>query len=409
MLLIDSITQAPAGRRRLCSAGRYGFDKCAMLLLACGCSLAHEQNSPLENQALPFGDPPAPRLEECDGDWSGDGMADLMLFERRAESQVGAPAASVQIYRGGPNGYEPGGFWAAVAGQDGQEIRGFTRPRPENRGVRDAVFFPQENGAAIPSCGPQVAVRATADSSERLPLEDDECPASEAVAHVGDMTGDGVTDQVSLVSGGLNRPNTLRFTDGESGESILFEDPATADRRYMGIGDINGDSADDLLAWDTNETEISADVFYGQPFANLYRTGIEQLEPTPLGRLFASPNGGQLRVRALGDINGDRRPDFAAVEVGFESRGRSLALSQQNSAWSLESLPSDQLRDLQPVGDINCDGYDDVLELTRSTDLPPRWVQVDVYFGGPNGLAFRQTLSAGETADGAPFLPIFSF
>ena len=344
----------------------------------------------------------------CSGDWDGDGFADLVLFQEQTGIVRGTPAASVSVHRGGPNGYELPFYLSEPARQREHELVAFASPRDGQTQIRDLVVYPYVSSSAEPTCGGQWEIRSG--SRGRIEVDarfEDGCPALQ-VPHVGDMTGDGVVDQVVVESAGVDRVNALRFTDGRTGHTFVFEDPAAARRGYMGIGDLNHDGADDLLAWDATivGSEMSVDVFYGAPAGPPGRPSINDLAPTSLGgRMPGDRSSDHFRVFALaaiGDVNGDARPDFSAHEIERPPRDVSLLLlSQPDGLW----IPTEHPR-LEAAGDINCDGYDDAIER--------KWVRAGhnefkVYLGGPEQMSLTQTLDAAETFNGTPFLPIFGF
>jgi hypothetical protein len=230
-----------------------------------------------------------------------------------------------------------------------------------------------------------------------------------AVGTAGDINGDGVVDAIAGAyhhanfrgrayvylgsSDGLAEPASF-VLNGEGPDDYFGRSVATA-------GDVNGDGYDDVIvgaqAYDTSTGR-----------AYLYTGGPTGLSASPASVLTGegpSDSFGQ-SVGSAGDVNGDGYDD---VIVGAHSlsNGAGRIYVYSGSGSGLEATPSfvatgEDQGDrfgfaVGTAGDVNGDGYDDVIAGAYGAREGRGYVYV--YAGGTEGLAARPTFTAtGEVA-----------
>jgi hypothetical protein len=203
-----------------------------------------------------------------------------------------------------------------------------------------------------------------------------------SVATAGDVNGDGYSDVVigaRFLSNGQPAEGRAYVYLGSniglaSGPDWLVE--SNQDSAYFGYsvataGDVDDDGFDDVLvgAYEyTNGEEAEGAAF-------LYSGSPDQLSVTPAWSFEGNQPGAWtgISVATAGDVNGDRYSDVlvgaAAFDNGEASEGRALLFLGSKGglgttpAWSAEGHQSYAFFgiSLGTAGDVNGDGYDDVL------------------------------------------------
>jgi hypothetical protein len=182
--------------------------------------------------------------------------------------------------------------------------------------------------------------------------------------HQTDMNRDGYADLLFCNSQNHGeRPPALVYHD-VFGSRSCSELPADG-ARTAAVGDLNGDGYDDLiLGLFTNgiREELNAVIYYGGPDGLSERRA--QLLPVPFCASVA-----------IGDFNGDGRPDLA-----FASRGQLRIFYQtahgfEPGRYSDLAVPAEHI----DAADMDGDGYSDLA--VRTIDG-----RITVYWGGPDGL-----------------------
>ena len=203
--------------------------------------------------------------------------------------------------------------------------------------------------------------------------------AGNAVAALGDVNGDGFSDsavaasagnQVQIFHGDINgiatSPTTSLTQSGVVGFGTSVD----------GAGDVNGDGYGDVVVGAAMSNR--AFVFFGS--AN----GLSSLRAVSLTPSMGAANFGTA-VSGVGDVNGD---GFADVMVGTD--GPNLAYLYMGSAMGPVATPivlsapsgaSGFGRSLSPAGDVNADGYPDVVVGAFSSGV------AFIYHGGASGLS----------------------
>ena len=290
------------------------------------------------------------------------------------------------------------------------------------------VFYGSANGITD-------ATPATANA--RIESDQADSELGENVAGAGDVNGDGYADII------VGAP---RYDGGEtdSGAAFVFlgsasgiadATPAGAHARIgsgqaganmgvnvAGAGDVNGDGYDDVIvgAWryDASQTdEGGAFIFHGSA------TGIASGTPaTARTRLLAGQAGAQMgvSVAGAGDVNGDGYDDVIVgantLDAGETDEGAAFVFlgSASGIADATPATASTRIEGNQPeawmgvsvagAGDVNSDGYDDVIVGARRYDAGETDEGVAfVFYGSASGItdgtpATARTRLAGDQA-----------
>jgi len=170
-------------------------------------------------------------------------------------------------------------------------------------------------------------------------------------------------------------------------EAILLSSPSGTDdfgEIVASAGDVNGDGYGDVLVADPGFESGVAEVSIFQGAAS----GLSSAPTTILHPLAG--NGSYLAKAApAGDVDGDGFDDVIVSDDGVPLvyPGSSAGLSTEPSATLVidgEAAPTSVVA-VSGAGDVNGDGYDDVLVGRTACDTGPG--QVFVYEGSPGGLA----------------------
>ncbi|MCB1164370.1 FG-GAP repeat protein, partial [bacterium] len=364
------------------------------------------------------------------GDVDGDGYSDLLVGAYQYDSgQLNEGAAFVYAGGGSIPGPSPG--WTAH-GSQAAEVLGHSLASAgdvNGDGFSDLIvgspYFddgPQNVGRARLYLGSAAGPSTTPDwevEGEGLYASFGDC-----VAAAGDVNGDGYGDVI--VGADL-------YTDGETNEGAAFvflgsaaglgASPAwTAEGNQpssgfaysvAGAGDVNGDGYGDVIVGapdysDGESAEGAAFVYLGSP-AGLSSTPAWSVESN---RILG---GLGLQVASAGDVNGDGFSDVLVVDFKFsgdqsyEGRvdlylGSAAGLSTESSWHADGDENSAQLNRAASAGDVNGDGYSDVVVGVSGYDAGGiDRGRIKVYHGSAAGLSTQPDWTADGTQDHANF------
>jgi Ca2+-binding RTX toxin-like protein len=387
------------------------------------------------------------------GDLNNDGLDDFIVTQRLGDRLPDANVGEVYVFFGQHNfgqesltlpllGPEQG---FVIYGDEGQQIGssvagigdvnndgiddiavGADWVSPEGRGMAGSVFvlYGRESGDPFPteinihSLSPTEGARFDGGAEGVL--------AGGTVVGLGDISGDGIPDfaigapgaspndrdgagQVHVVfgnNGNFAGPTNLDALDGTNGFTIQGASGADGLKTIAPLGDVNGDGLVDLILGDSNfNNENFAHVVLGTDLG--FPAVIDLAENTvgisgePGGILGVGLNGG-------GDFNGDGRADLPlsdpfSNELGPAAGTVGLYFGSPTLLNGGNTFPPDVLftsgidesffsADVTFAGDVNGDGYDDLLmSIADNSDIAHPG-EVYLVFGRPD-------MGLGQTFD----------
>lgn len=341
------------------------------------------------------------------GDLNGDGYADLLVGVGAAPHPTGVATSSVvAVYLGSADGLRAAplllwptvlgtssGFGAALSGTGDVTGDGFADfVVGEPRGLASTVgsgavsLFP--GGARGPADGSPIV------STPRIPR---------AVALLGDVDGDGLGDYAVGLPGGGNVMDSVfvEFPQRGGGPTRRVTLTGVEPRARFGAsvaaaGDVNGDGFADLLV---GGPDYGLDATGGgDPIgsAYLYRGKPDGIEDAPTWIFIGDADTGKLgaSLAGVGDVNGDGFDDVVVgVPGAFSNKGQALVF--HGAPTGLTDVPATVLAaplggmfgaSVAGVGDIDLDGFADLVVAAPGVSNGSINGRAYVYFGGPDGV-----------------------
>jgi hypothetical protein len=224
------------------------------------------------------------------------------------------------------------------------------------------------------------------------------------IAAAGDLDGDGYGDLAVArtgedFSGGLyiyrGGPNGLPATTTRI-DSPDYS-PSRLGYSLAGVGDLDGDGYDDLVA-----SEIDASARSGR--AHVYRGGPDGISNDRQTTIL-SPDASGLQfgasVAGIGDVDGDGYPDFAIASPSVSTTPLLPTVHVYRGGTGGIGAPVDLntngatgfAGEVEPAGDVDGDGFYDVVVASPST--------LTIYRGGAATYIFRDGASVDAAGQGS--------
>ena len=301
------------------------------------------------------------------GDFNGDGYHDVAIgapgWNDTSENFTGAPGR-IQVYLGNSSGLESNAWWN-TSGNDAEQL------------------------------GWKLSASVTMNGDSMADLVASARGYVEQVTDVKTNHG-----KILIFNGSASGLDHLRnITQSRSGPMF--------GQSFASNGDLNGDGMSDLLVSNTGDFDnplgySSIEIFFGSQ--NGYNGTLDQSIVSNIqGQLMGST------INYLGDVNSDGYDDFMFNEPfngtayrsgkiwAYYGTGSGIASSAPD--YSLESGQSNALigRTIEPAGDVNEDGYDDVLIMQAN---PGDSGKVELILGSSIGLRSDwELLATGQTGE----------
>lgn len=350
------------------------------------------------------------------GDIDGDGYADIIVGASNA--WAGARGAA-RLFRGGPGGPAAAPAWDVMGDLGDRFAAGLAAAGDVNAdGYDDIVVGSPGAVGVVPGVGTnyygKVAVYLGGAGGLSLTpasiLYGDQLNAGfgGVVSGGGDMNGDGYADVAvgeplrdypGAADGG--RARVFGGWSGGLSTSVLWEEYSLTAGNQFGAtlspaGDVNGDGLGDLLIGSSNYSNGGG----GRGLAAVATGSRTNAIFMPWTRFDTAQVSYAYAVATAGDVDGDGFSDILVGSWGFTGTQTQEGRVQMFRGGPDAPAPSAGFQSLSgnagsfygwavaPAGDVNGDGYDDMLASAPNFSLTnPQDGLVVLFYGGPNGPA----------------------
>lgn len=363
---------------------------------------ARPQSRSIGQVGARFGDAVAPA-----GDVNGDGYADIVVgAPGYGELHPGVDNGAVLVYTGSPSGISTDPFWMAIGDPLSRLGWRVCSPGDVNGDGFSDIAAGSENGSE--TVRTESVFLGSADTMSTVPewanYEYNRRNVSMGAANIGDVNDDGLCDllltdyRLDSRSGYVSIVQAVPSPQGNlAAEWSVASDGAAFGSALAGAGDVDGDGYYDLLVGDY----LSNDTGEAAGSASLFRGRDGGLEAAPDWRV----NGTEpfswfgYSVDWAGDINSDGFDDVIVGAPRYSGAvdGGGRALVFYGSPQGLPATPSWTAYGetaggnfgscVARAGDVNGDGYGDVIIAAYLDDSAgPDAGSVRVYLGTDQGL-----------------------
>ncbi len=223
----------------------------------------------------------------------------------------------------------------------------------------------------------------------------------------GDINADGYDD---VVAGGTGTASKAYVYMGSASgvatkpTTILARPNLTFGTVVSGIGDVNGDGYGDVMMMiASNDVNISTNLDRGHIYLGS-ATGLSSVPSTVISP-YLGEYGLVSRVANAGDVNGDGYGDviigaadsYSKAGAAYLYKGSSSGISNSNYI-RIQGSPGEGLGSNVSAGDINRDGYSDLVISTSGNDYGPRVVKI--YKGSAAGPIYSNTIAGSANVNG---------
>lgn len=349
------------------------------------------------------------------GDVNGDGYGDLIVGAPGFDSNRG----KVYVYCGGPHGLSDKPCWAMQGEHVGDQFGDRVGQAGDVNGDGYADVFvsaPSYQGG-LGRCevylGGKKGLKKKADWS--VSPRSGAQQFGDCTHPTGDVNGDGYDDLLVGAYQALSSAGrALLYLGGPQGLSPVaaWEGKGEAESDQYGYtlgsaGDFDGDGYGDILLGakfhdPSAELKMKAKAMATAGKAYFYPGSAQG--PKPLAwTALGSERGAQFSVRGygVGDLDGDGHPELLISEPGADEGWGAVHIYSSPGfrlRWTLRGKDlgvNDFGRAAGPAGDLNGDGYDDLVIAGRQRDQG----KVFVFLGGPAGLAAKPAFQISSGTD----------